>query len=128
MWYNCCDMKEGIGLPQQDFKIEPQQRSNQDVQGSSLVAGLVIEPIKQLSKEFLKGILPEELQEGLPREQKQPEITFAPVNQEQKRVVARPESDIKPAPLSTPVSNLARMDRMQSQARINKILQELKKT
>jgi hypothetical protein len=88
------------------------------------VLDYVIEPMKEGAKEFLKSLLPPEIQPVLSTEgQKKPEIIPFPVNQE--RATTHPNIENKPSPMAASVSQRERMDRMQSQVRINEILREL---
>jgi hypothetical protein len=121
MWYNAVNMMEGAELTQQMHKTGSQEQGN--IAGRA--ADYLIEPIKEGSKEFLKSLILPEIKPVLSTEgQKKPEIKPFPVNQE--RATTPTNTDSKPSPMAAPVSQRERMDRMQSQARINEIRKELK--
>jgi hypothetical protein len=114
----CVSMIEAAELTQQAGKTGAQKQETT----ASLAADTLIEATKEGSKGFVNGLMQQEIGPVFSREK--PERIPIPVNQE--RAATRPHTARTPSPLAAPVSELDRKDRRESQARINKIRQELK--
>jgi hypothetical protein len=112
-------MIEAAELTQQTDKTVVQKKETT----ASLAADTLFDATKEGAKGFVNGLMQQEI--GAVFSSEKPERIPIPVNQE--RATTRPDTDSTPSPLAAPVSKeLERKDRMQSQARINKIRQELK--
>ena len=92
---------------------------------ASLAADTLLDATKEGAKGFVNGLMQQEIGRPVFSSEKPERIPF-PVNQE--RAATRPNTESTPSPLAAPVSKLERKDRRESQARINKIRQELKQT
>ena len=117
----CVRMIEAAELTQQIGKTGAQKQETT----ASLAADTLVDATKEGAKGFVNGLLQQEI--GPVFSTEKPERIPVPVNQE--RATTRPTTDSTPSSLAAPVSKeLERKDRMRSQARIEKIRQELKQT
>ena len=112
-------MIEAAELTQQMGKTGVQKQETT----ASLAADTLFEATKEGAKGFVNGLMQQEI--GPVFRSEKPEIIPVPVKQE--RAPTRPNTERTPSSLAAPVSKeLERKDRMQSQAGLQKIRQELK--